>query len=180
MEKEQQYMEAYEKYSDALFRHCFFRLSDRERALELVQETYMRAWVYLEDGEEIVAFKAFLYKILNNLIIDEYRRKRPISLDALLEESEVLEGDIAALRDDASGEAMGLSVDIEKLKGSLAVLPEPYKEAITLRYIDGLSPKEISDLIEESENVVSVRIHRGIRKLREYFEKALPTESKSI
>lgn len=180
MEKEKQYMDAYEKYSDALFRHCYFRLSDRERALELVQETYMRAWMYLEDGEEIVAFKAFLYKILNNLIIDEYRKKRPVSLDALLEENEVLEGEIAALRDDTSGESMGISIDIEKLKQSLAALPEPYREAITLRYIDGLSPKEIAELTEENENVVSVRIHRGIRKLRDYFEQAVPTDNQKV
>ncbi len=172
MEKQAQYLEAYEKYSDALYRHCYFRLSDRERALDLVQETYLKAWQYIEDGQEIIAFKAFLYKILNNLIIDEYRRKKSVSLDALLEEGDMIEGEILELRDDVSGASMGISVDIERIQESLAALPEPYREAVTLRYIDGLSPHEIGELIEESENVVSVRIHRGIKKLREFFETA--------
>ena len=39
-----------------------------------------------------------------------------------------------------------------------------------MRYVDELKPREISDLIEESENVVSVRIHRGIAMLKAYTE----------
>lgn len=176
MDKEQQYLEAFDKYSDALFRHCYFRLSDRERSLDLVQETYLRAWTYLDDGQEIIAFKAFLYKILNNLIIDEYRKKKSVSLDALLEEGDLVEGDVPELRDDHSGAMMGIGVDIERAREALAALPEPYREAVTLRYIDGLTPGEIAELIEASENVVSVRIHRGMKKLREYFEE-IPSQA---
>jgi DNA-directed RNA polymerase specialized sigma24 family protein len=41
---------------------------------------------------------------------------------------------------------------------------------IILRFVDQLGPREISELIEESENVISVRIHRGLRLLRERIE----------
>ena len=42
---------------------------------------------------------------------------------------------------------------------------------ITFRFIDGLGPREISELIEETENVVSVRLYRGLKMLREKMEK---------
>ena len=39
-----------------------------------------------------------------------------------------------------------------------------------LRYVDGFSPKEIADIVGESQTLVSVRIHRGLKKLRELME----------
>lgn len=169
MEKEEQFLEAFDKYSDALFRHCYFRLSDRERALELVQDCYMKTWDYVSQGKEVSHFKPFLYKVLNNLIIDEYRRKRPVSLDEILEQEGTSEGDFDELRDGDLA-SLGDILDAGRVLTLLEELPEQYREIVTLRYIDGLSPKEISELIEESENVVSVRIHRALAKLRKNFE----------
>ncbi|KKW19080.1 MAG: RNA polymerase, sigma-24 subunit, ECF subfamily [Candidatus Adlerbacteria bacterium GW2011_GWC1_50_9] len=64
---------------------------------------------------------------------------------------------------------------VERHEGATALealqkLPEPYREAIVLRYIDQLSPGEIADIVGESENAVSVRIHRGLKKLRAILE----------
>jgi len=47
-------------------------------------------------------------------------------------------------------------------------LEEPYRQAVTLRYVDGLSPKEIAEIVGESTNNISVRINRGIEKLKKY------------
>ena len=46
-----------------------------------------------------------------------------------------------------------------------------YREVLLLKFVDDLGPKEISELIEESENVVSVRIHRALKMLRDKMEK---------
>ena len=53
---------------------------------------------------------------------------------------------------------------------ALEELPEPYREAVVMRYVDGLSPTEIARTIGESENVVSVRVHRGLKKLKSLLE----------
>ena len=45
-------------------------------------------------------------------------------------------------------------------------LDEKYREPVLLRYVDGFSPKEIANILDESTNVISVRIHRGIRLLK--------------
>ena len=84
--KEEEFSSAYESFSDALFRHCYFRLYDREKSKDIVQEAFIKTWEYSLKGQEIENTRAFLYKVLNNLIIDEIRKKKALSLEILLEE----------------------------------------------------------------------------------------------
>ena len=167
-EQKKLFLKAFEEYSDALFRHCYFRVSDRERALELVQDTFMRAWEYMERGETVQKFRPFLYHILNNLIVDEYRRKKSVSLDEILEDENANEGMFEDLRSGGMGELVA-QLDAKRVVETLEELPEKYRQVLTLRYIDGLAPKEIAAFLEESENVVSVRIHRGVKLLEKHF-----------
>src|SRR3989338_7875527 len=74
--KEEEFSAAYESFSDALFRHCYFRLYDREKSKDIVQEAFIKTWEYSLKGQEIENTRAFLYKVLNNLIIDEIRKKK--------------------------------------------------------------------------------------------------------
>lgn len=169
--QEDRFLKAFDEYAEALFRHATVRLSDRERAIELVHDAYTKAWGYIRNGHEVDAFRPFLYKILNNLIIDEYRnRKRgTASLDAILEEDGIDEGIFDELRD-VSHEALIDTLDAKQAIEVIYELPDVYRESIVLRFVDGLGPKEISVLIEENENVVSVRIHRGIKLLRDIID----------
>ncbi len=166
---EERFLKAFDEYSDALFRHATYRLSDRERATEIVHDTFTKAWGYLRNGHEIDSYKSFLYKVVNNLIIDEYRRRKEVSLDKLLGEEGVDEGSFQELHGGGL-EELTFTLDAERALALLGSLPPVYREVITLRYVDGLGPKEISDLIEESENVVSVRIFRGLRHLRDTIQ----------
>lgn len=163
---EDRFLKAFDEYADALFRHAVYRLSDRERAVEVVHDTFTKAWGYQRNGHEIDSYKSFLYKVLNNLIIDEYRRRKESSLDAILAEEGVDEGAFAELHTGGIDEVT-FAMDARQALELLGELPVVYREVITLRYVDGLGPKEISELIEESENLVSVRIHRALRLLRE-------------
>lgn len=163
------FLQAFEAYNDALFRHAALRISNRERAIDLVHDTYTKVWSYIRDGYEIDTFRPFLYKVLNNLIIDEYRKKKESSLDALLEIDGVDEGSFAELSE-STVETLAATIDGQKAFALLDELPVQYKEVIILRFVDQLGPREISELIEESENVISVRIHRGLRLLRERIE----------
>ena len=166
------FIDAFEKHSDELFRHCALRISDRDRALDLVQDTFLRAWQHLTDGGEVRQYRAFLYKILNNLIVDEYRKKKIQSLDALLENEETenaIEGGLLRDSVDALEEAM-IRFDSKRAMEALSELPEHYRSVLVLRYVDGLSPSEIAECIDDSENTVSVRIHRALHKLRSILE----------
>lgn len=167
---EDRFLKAFDDYNDALFRHAVIRVSDREKAIDIVHDTFTKVWTYIRSGHEIDSYRSFLYKVLNNLIIDSYRKQREVSLDALFEIDGVDEGSFAELSEN-SVEALAATIDGRKAFDLLKELPDVYREVITFRFIDGLGPKEISDLIEETENVVSVRLYRGLKMLREKMEK---------
>jgi len=162
-------LKAFEEYSDALFRHAFLRISDRERAVDVVHDTFTKVWTYVRNGHEIDQFRPFLYKVLNNLIIDEYRKAKEASLDALMEIDGIDEGTFDELSENTV-ESLAATLDGKKAFEMLEEMPDTYKEVIILKFVDGLGPKEIAVLLEESENVVSVRIHRGLKVLRQMIE----------
>lgn len=166
---EARFLKAFDEYNDALFRHASLRISNREKAIDLVHDTYTKVWSYIRDGYEIENFRPFLYKVLNNLIIDEYRRRKESSLDALFEVEGVDEGSFEELSE-SSVEVLAATIDGRRAFELLEELPDQYREVILYRFVDGLGPREISELIEESENVISVRIHRGLRLLRQKIE----------
>ncbi|MEK7628547.1 MAG: RNA polymerase sigma factor [Patescibacteria group bacterium] len=169
---EKECTEAFDAHADELFRHAYFRLSDRERAKDLVQETFLKVWTSAERGTKIENWRAFLFRSLHNLIIDEYRKKKQSSLDAILE-ADVSEGNFPELVGDNFEEtvsALDGKIDEQVLHEAIAKLPEQYQSAVVMRYIDERSPKEIAELLGENENVVSVRVHRGLKKLRAIME----------
>src|SRR5205814_6817079 len=119
---------------------------------------YSRTWVYLSDGKKIDHIRAFLYRVTNNLIVDGSRKKKSASLDTMMEEDGFEPAD-ESIRDFSekpeSREAMKMLNDLDEI----------YRTAITMRYIDEMSPREIAAKLGVSENVISVRIHRGIERL---------------
>lgn len=167
--QEQRFLEAFEEYGDALFRHAYIRVSDREKAIDLVHDTYTKVWSYVRSGQDIDSFRPFLYKVLNNLIVDEYRKRKEASLDAMLAQEGVTEGSFEELVDDTT-ETLAATMDGRRAYELLGKMSDEYREVITLRFVDGLGPKEIANLIEESENVVSVRLHRALKALRSALE----------
>ncbi len=156
------FLEAYDLYADALFRHCFFRIHDRDVAEDLVQDAFMKTWNEISKGTEIENIRAFLYRVTNNCIIDYVRKKKTLSLDALTEEG-------FAPRDFGAKERVmeqALARDVDRI---LSVLDEGERAPILMRLVDGMTPKEIASALDVTENVVSVRMHRAFAKLRDLY-----------
>lgn len=164
---EKEFIEACEIHSDALFRFCYFKVSDREVAKDLIQDTFMKTWGYMARGEKIDNIRALFYKILGNLIIDYYRKKKAVSLDTLAEkgfdpsfdEKEVLEN----------------KFDGENALILLNQIPDMYKDLIMMRYIQDLSLAEIASITNEPQNTIAVKIHRGLKKVKEIFQEKTHT-----
>ena len=176
--QEDRFLKAFEDYSDALFRHASIRVSDREKAIDIVHDTFTKVWSYARAGHQIDSYRSFLYKVLNNLIIDEYRKRKEVSLDALLSVEGVDEGSFPELSE-STDEALAATIDGRKAFELLVELPDVYREVIIMRFVDELGPREISELIEESENVVSVRIHRGLKLLRDKMQAAIMSKEEN-
>ncbi len=163
-----EFNELYESQTDALFRYCFFRMSDREQAKDIIQEAFTRVWDTQRRGVEVKNLRALLFKITSNLIIDWYRKKKAVSLDSMMEANE---GDQGLQVSDDSFEQIEIQSEGKMLIQYIGTLETTYQQVVYLRFVDDLSPKEIAEIVSLSVNVVSVRINRGIEILKKKYEK---------
>lgn len=149
---------AHHDFEKGLNTHAYFRLHDKTMSEDLVQDTFVKTWAYLVKGGKIELMKAFLYHILNNLIIDEYRKRKTTSLDSLLEKGfEPSAGDVDR--------------PFSALDGKTAVLliqrlPVAYQKVMRMRFVQDLSLQEMSLITGQSKNTMAVQVHRGIAKLK--------------
>lgn len=149
----------FEEYQDSIFRFVFFRVGNRQIALDITQDVFVRLWGYLSKGGSIDHEQAFLYRIARNAVIDYYKRSKSLSLDDMLEtgfdpQSHMRTDEI--LKND----------DIETIRTLLEELDEESKQIIFLRYTEEKPIEEIAGLFGKTANAMTVRIHRIIKKLQ--------------
>ncbi|MDQ5901670.1 MAG: hypothetical protein QG580_385 [Patescibacteria group bacterium] len=161
---EKVFMESYEEFSDAIFRYAFFQTSNREVALDIAQDTFIKTWQYLQKGEEIENIKAFLYRVAKNLIIDYRRKKKSSSLD------EIMETGLDFKTDEDIEEEKQKEFEKQKVIKTIDQIDEKYKEIVLMRYVEEMSIKEIGETLGLSDNHVSVMIHRGVDKLKKLLK----------
>jgi len=155
--------EAHKDYEVGLNKRAFFKVSDHMLGEDLVQDTFLKTWKYLVKGGKIDLMKAFLYHILNNLIIDQYRKHKPVSLDSLMKKGfEPMVNDIPKL--------------VNKLDGKMALLlirrlPIKYQKIMFMRYKQDLTLKEMSDINGQSQNTNAVQLHRGTEMMKDLNKK---------
>lgn len=157
-----EFAEIYNREADAVFRFCLIRTSDRDMALDFTQDTFMRFWNSLQSGKKINNSRTFLFTIARNIIIDWYRKKKSVSLESLLENV----GSDKSVFTATAREDVEIEAEAEYLIRKIAELDEPYQNAVYLRCVEELKPREIAEILNESANVISVRISRGLEQLR--------------
>lgn len=161
---EEVFMKCYDEHSDALFRYCYFQVSNREVANDLLQDTFTKTWIYLKDGKEVENLRAFLYKVARNLIIDYRRKKKAQSLEAITETG------IEFPDEDTGEEEKILESDKSFVVSKLEELDEESREILTMRYINEMGIKEISEALDITANNTSVKIHRALEKMKDLLE----------
>lgn len=153
----------YKEEGDAIFRFCVIRVSSREQALDITQETFLRFWQSLMAKKEIYNKRAFLYTVAHRLIIDWYRKKKSLSLDAMLgDRKDAVYDDFINTKE----ENHELKAEGRFLLEKLSELSPNHQHPVYLRFVEGLSPGEIGEILGISPNAASVRVNRGILELR--------------
>jgi len=145
-------------FEKGLNAHAYFKLHDHAMGNDLVQDTFIKTWQYLLRGGKIDVMKAFLYHVLNNLIVDEYRKHKTSSLDVFIEKGfEPNTGSSAHFYNMLDGKAALLLI---------ARLPAAYQKVMRMRYVQDLSLQEMSLVTGQSKNAIAVQAHRGLEKLK--------------
>ena len=156
-------------FRDQLFKTALRLTRSAEDAEDLLQETYLKAFRHYASFQPGTNLKAWLFKILKNTFINEYRRRKqlPARVDfAELEEtfeSALVSNDPGATRT-PEDELIEGSLDGE-VRRALVALPHNYKVVVLLADIEGYAYKEIADILAIPVGTVMSRLYRGRRML---------------
>jgi len=164
-------------HADALYNFAYHLTYNEEDANDLVQDTFMKAFRFINSYEQGTNAKAWLFKILKNGFINEYRKKakQPNKVDyedivAYQDADEEKGGVVFDLREDIFDGMMGDEITV-----ALNNLPIDFKTVILLCDIEGFTYEEISKIIDIPIGTVRSRLHRARNmlkeSLKEYAEK---------
>ncbi len=159
----------YDRYSRVVFSFALRMVGDRQLAEELLQEVFFRAW---QQGGAFNSsrgtFVTWLLSITHNMAIDEVRKRQRRPQKADSEDPETV---LAGMADTGAGadveDEVWLGALRETIVGALNQLPAPQREAIELAYYQGLTQREIAELLGEPLGTIKTRMRLGIQKLRE-------------
>lgn len=161
--------EIVEIYKNSVYQLCFRMLGNRHEAEDMAQEAFIRAFVNIKSFNQSLKFSTWLFRIATNLCIDRIRKKKPDHyLDAEVAGIEGLTMYSQIPSDTPLPEKELESLELkEAVQKEILKLPDKYRSAIVLKYIEGLSLNEISEILDLPLGTVKTRIHRGREALRQ-------------
>jgi RNA polymerase sigma-70 factor (ECF subfamily) len=171
--KQERFNKVMVPHMDVIFNYGLYLTGDREEANDLLQETYLKAFRFFDKFEPGTNAKAWLYRIMRNTFINEYRRVKRlpdlVQYDEQISAYQMLPRDEekTELRKQINGELFE-----DEIAGAIASLPEKFKSVIVLRDVEDLPYEEIADALEIPVGTVRSRLHRArailFAKLRDY------------
>ncbi|EST10301.1 RNA polymerase sigma factor SigW [Sporolactobacillus laevolacticus] len=165
---QQAFAELVDRYKNSVFAICFRMVGNTQEAEDLSQEAFIRAYNHIDQYDHERKFSTWLFRIATNLSIDFLRRRKTsVSLDAVVPGTEGLSlNTILPDNGELPDEQMVRRENEEMVQSEIKKLPEKYRSAVVLKYIEDLSLKEISDIMDIPVGTVKTRIHRGREMLR--------------
>jgi RNA polymerase sigma-70 factor (ECF subfamily) len=160
------------QYAPQLFSSAMRMTRNRADAEDLVQETYLKAFRSYGSFTEGTNLRAWLFRIMTNTYINQYRAKqrRPNETDLADVEDLYLFRRVSTLDDPSLGRSaeqtlMELLPD-EEVKAALEALPDIFRLPVILADVEGFSYKEIAEMLDIPIGTVMSRLHRGRRAMQ--------------
>ncbi len=161
-EDQELYREVVMRYQDKLLRYAHFLLHNREEAIDVVQEAFIKAFVNLNSFDKSKKFSSWIYRIVHNECINQIKKRRNhVSLEEnnWVSDMEDKKADVV--------EKFTRKETEEILKRCLEKLPLNYKEALMFFYLEDRSYDEISDILRVPTGTVGTNINRGKKMMKE-------------
>ena len=154
---------------DSMYNFAYRLTFDEDDAKDLVQDTYMKAFRFINSFERGTNAKAWLFRILKNSFINEFRKKskQPAKVDYNEVES--------YYNSDDAGENLTTDLRVEtvqhmigdEITGALNALPVDFRTVIILSDLEGFTYEEMAKILDIPIGTVRSRLHRARNMLRE-------------
>jgi len=158
-----------ERHHRRLYRIALGYLRDPDLALDVVQETFVKAFQNASRWDTRAEVAPWLARIAVNQSIDQYRKVRR----RRTAEEPLAEGDHSSTLtvEDASPDALVRGREIgERIRIALDVLPERQRAVFVLRHCEEMTLEEIAESLQMNLGTVKSALHRAVRRLRETLE----------
>ncbi|MGZ3280721.1 MAG: RNA polymerase sigma factor [Phenylobacterium sp.] len=141
------------------------RMPGREDADDLIQEAYCRIWSAL-DARPIDNPRAYFYQTVRSIMVDRIRRSAVVNISAMAD----IEA-LPVLEEISSPERIvAARLDLKRVQALIEALPERRRRIMKLRKIDGLSQREIAEVMGVTEGIVENELVQGLKAILAGFE----------
>lgn len=161
---EQAWEEVVRQHQAGLSHYLFNMVQDRELALDLTQDTFLRAYRAIGRTREQLVLKPWLYRIASNRAIEVLRRRRLVSWLPWVD-------DVLPHADSAGAGQEERFVQAELVRQALGCLPAKYRAVLLLHDNDGFSCEDIGGMLNISLDASKKRLTRARRLFRESYKK---------
>lgn len=154
----------YDEYSMTIFKYILKLIQDKQQAEDLTQETFLKAYTYLEESRQVDYPKTFLYRVAYNLTVDYIRKHKPLQLMK----------DFFSYQKDPGASVESIVETRESsqvLYDALTALKFSYRRVIILRKIEELSTRETGQILGWSESKVKSTLSRAMKVLKKHLTK---------
>jgi len=164
-------------HMDALLRTALRMTRNQTDAEDLVQETMVKAYRFWDKFEPGSNCRAWLFKIMTNIFINEYRSKSrtPVSVDLDDVDENFLYGQLANVDGGEDPEKkLFAKIFDDDVKKAIEELPDDFRVVVVLSFLEGFSYQEIAEIADLQLGTVKSRLHRGRKILqKQLFEYAV-------
>ena len=149
----------YRRYLDPVYGYSFYLLGDHHDAEDATERTFLAALGAIDRyRDEGATFRSWLFRIAHNQLANALRarsRQRTASLESVPE----------PVGSDDPASMVTVADDARRLRAAVALLAEDRRQVVALRFVEGLTAREIGDVLGRSEGAVRVLQHRALREL---------------
>jgi RNA polymerase sigma-70 factor (ECF subfamily) len=152
----------YDRYFHRIYRFMWLKSNNRADAEDLTAGVFLNAWRSIDrfSPKHEASFAAWLFKLAHNALVDRYRREHDVvSLDTL----ETAELDESHYRIE---DALDSRLTVMALRQALSMLTNEQRDVVLLRFIEGLSAREVGDILGKHEGTVRGMQFRALEALR--------------
>jgi RNA polymerase sigma-70 factor, ECF subfamily len=151
------------RYNQRLLQVAKVLLNDEDDAMDLTQETFVKAYFNMKSFREDSSLYTWLYRIIYNLCISSLRRKKIVSFISFDHHDEVMEFSSSTPGPDKEFDRKELK---QSVMNAVEALPFKQRTVFTLKQVEGLTHGEIAKIMGITEGAVKASYFHAVRKLQ--------------
>lgn len=150
----------YDQYVGQIYRFIIMKVSDAQVAQDLTQDVFLKIWQHFVDQKQMLNFRAFIFRVARNVVIDYYRQNKQSNIS--LEQAEETPDANVVL-----DKQLSIKLEADHLLKVIETLKPEYQEILTLRFVEEMSFDEIAEILQKDKNNIRVTLHRALSQLKQ-------------